>query len=217
MFSTKSKLLSLGYVLLFLSSVVFDQSTKLHSEKSFLLWSHATDARSYRSDKARVSTWGVSPSLARERQLPASDVTANWVDFHLTYVRNPGAAWGSFSNAPEMLRIWGFYAITLFVSGLIVTLFRSTHPGQRLARASLVLVLSGAAGNFIDRLFLRYVIDWLQFHWRIAGWEYSFPVFNWADVVINVGIALMVVDMLFTELLARRKSSRTPLNPQNAF
>lgn len=87
---------------------------------------------------------------------------------------------------------------------MIIYLFKSSHPGQRMARTALVLVLSGAAGNFIDRLLLKYVIDWLHFHWKIFGWEYSFPVFNWADVAINLGIAFMLLDMLLQEIALRR-------------
>lgn len=201
-----SRVLMLGYVLLFLATVGFDQTTKFHAQQQYMAWSHETDLRSYRGHSERVMTLGISPSLTTEKGLDRGTVTNNWLDFHLTYVRNPGAAWGSFANAPEKIRLWLFYAVTFFVSGMIIYLFRSAHPGQRLARTALILVLAGAAGNFIDRLLLRYVIDWLHFHWRVFGWEYSFPVFNWADVAINVGIGLMLVDMLLQEIALRRGS-----------
>ncbi|NBO39224.1 signal peptidase II [bacterium] len=199
-----SRTLMIGYILLFLATVGLDQTTKFHAQRQFMAWSHETDLRSYRGDSSRVLTLGVSPSLALEKGYTRDKVTSNWLDFHLTYVRNPGAAWGSFANAPEHIRLWLFYAVTVFVSGMILYLFRSAHPGQRLARTALVLVLAGAAGNFVDRLLLKYVIDWLHFHWRAIGWEYSFPVFNWADVAINVGIALMLIDMLLQEIALRR-------------
>ena len=54
-----------GYVLLFLSTVVFDQSSKFHAESSFMVWSHETDIRAYRGAKEHVFTLGVSPALAR--------------------------------------------------------------------------------------------------------------------------------------------------------
>lgn len=201
-----SRLLMVGYILLFLATVGFDQTTKFHAQQQYMMWSHETDLRSYRGDSHRVMTVGVSPSFATEKGMPREQISENWLDFHLTYVRNPGAAWGSFANAPEKVRLWLFYAVTVFVSGMIVYLFRSSHPGQRMARTALVMVLAGAMGNFIDRLLLRYVIDWLHFHWKIFGWEYSFPVFNWADVAINVGIALMLIDMLLQEIALRRAS-----------
>lgn len=205
----RSRGLMIGYILLFLATVGLDQTTKFHAQQRYMAWSHESDLRSYRGDSARIMTLGVSPTLANEKSLDRSQVTANWLDFHLTYVRNPGAAWGAFANAPESIRLWLFYAVTVFVSGMIVYLFKNAHPGQRLARTALILVLAGAAGNFIDRLLLRYVIDWLHFHWRIFGWEYSFPVFNWADVSINIGIGLMLLDMLLQEVALRKSSQST--------
>ena len=204
-----SRVLFLGYLLLFAGALCFDQATKYHAEHSFLTWSDAHDLRSYRSSRERLGTLGTSPASLRDltpdlsgsadAQLRSKGVSAAWLDFNLTYVRNPGAAWGSFSTAPARTRLWLFYAVTFCVSALIVYLFCASHPGQRLTRGALVLILSGAAGNLFDRLSLQYVIDWIHLHWRIFGWEYSFPVFNWADVCINIGIALMVADVLLQE------------------
>jgi signal peptidase II len=206
----RSRLLLLGYVFLFLSTFVFDQTSKFHAESRFLTWSHESDLRSYRGAKERVFTLGVSPAAAREEGLPVDAVTPHWLDFHLTYVRNPGAAWGSFAQVDERIRLSVFYGVTVFVSAIIFYLLVTSHPGQRLARAALITILAGAAGNLVDRIALRYVIDWLQFHWRVLGWEYSFPVFNWADVAINVGLGLLIVDMLLSELgMARLRSSNS--------
>lgn len=200
--------LTLGYVLLFLSTLAFDQTTKFHAESRYLTWSHESDIRSYRGSKENVFTLGVSPAHAREEGLAPEAVTRNWLDFHLTYVRNPGAAWGSFSRLPDTLRLTLFYGVTVAVGAVILYLFRTSHPGQRLARAALTLILAGAVGNLVDRLLLRYVIDWLQFHWLVLGWEYSFPVFNWADVAINVGLFLLVLDVLLSELALSRSQAK---------
>ncbi|NBX15905.1 MAG: signal peptidase II [Proteobacteria bacterium] len=213
--ASTGRLMLIGYILLFLATVGLDQTTKFHAQQQYMTWSHETDLRSYRGDHHRVMTLGISPSYANDKGIERSKVTNNWLDFHLTYVRNPGAAWGSFANAPEKVRLWLFYAITVLVSGMIIYLFRSAHPGQRLQRTALVFVLAGAAGNFIDRVLLKYVIDWLHFHWKIFGWEYSFPVFNWADVAINVGIGLMIVDSILHEIaLRKRVRSEAPQTDQ---
>ncbi|MCA2959037.1 MAG: signal peptidase II [Silvanigrellales bacterium] len=199
-----------GYVLLFLSTLLFDQTSKFHAESSFLVWSHESDIRGYRGSKQHVFTLGVSPAAAREQGLTAAQVTPAWLDFHLTYVRNPGAAWGSFAQVAESTRFMLFYIVTALVGGIITYLLVTSHPGQRLGRAALVVILAGAAGNLIDRIALRYVIDWIQFHWKIFGWEYSFPVFNWADVAINVGLLLLVLDIALTEVaIARRNRLRS--------
>jgi signal peptidase II len=211
-----SRALIIGYILLFLTTIAFDQTTKYHAQQRFLTWSHETDLRGYRGDSLRVMTLGISPTYATEKGIAYDKRSLNnWVDFHLTYVRNPGAAWGSFANVPEKIRLWVFYAVTVFVSGMILYLLKSSHPGHRLARTALVMVLAGAFGNFIDRLLLKYVIDWIHFHWKIFGWEYSFPVFNWADVAINVGIALMVIDMIIQEIALRKNRNSSENAPES--
>jgi signal peptidase II len=198
---TTSVYVLMGYVLLFFGLVLIDQTTKFHSEKAFMAWSDETDLRSFRSTSTRIFEIGVSPavasdSLERESLTP----TKNWLDLQLTYVRNPGAAWGSFGNLPDSFRLALFYGITIFVTGFILYLLKTSHSGQRLTRTALIFILSGAVGNVIDRLLLTYVIDWIHFHWLIFGWEYSFPVFNVADIAINVGVALMLIDILVTEI-----------------
>lgn len=206
-----------GLVLLFVSTLLFDQSSKFHAESKHMVWSHESDMRSYRGSKQHVFTLGVSPSFSREQGLTAADVTPHWLDFYITYVRNPGAAWGSFGDLPEATRMTLFFAVTAVVVGIISYLLLTSHPGQRLARAALVLILAGAAGNLIDRVALRYVIDWIHFHWKIFGWEYSFPVFNWADVAINVGLVLLVLDMVLTELaIAQKNRSRAQIISERA-
>ena len=203
MMKKPSRLLQWGYLLVFLGCLFLDQTTKHHAEKNFLVYSHETELRNYRGSHHRVFTWGTSPLLLQERALFTSspevtppETSANWLDFSLTYVRNPGAAWGLFGNINETIRTWLFHGITLVAIGFIVQLWRGSHVGQRLVRGGLTFIFAGAIGNFIDRIALGYVIDWLHFHWKIFGWEYSFPVFNVADVSINIGVGLMLLDML---------------------
>lgn len=202
--STRAPVL-IGYVLLFLGLVLLDQTTKFHAEKAFMTWTHDTDLRSFRSTSIRVFELGVSPGLAfDDPALEREHVTENWLDVQLTYVRNPGAAWGSFGDLPDAFRLALFYGITIFVTGFILYLFKTSHPGQRLTRTALIFILGGAVGNLLDRLMLTYVIDWIHFHWDVLGWEYSFPVFNVADIAINVGVGLMLVDIFVTEWHLKR-------------
>lgn len=58
------------------------------------------------------------------------------------------------------------------------------------------MVLGGAIGNVLDRVFFGYVIDFIHVHWYDV-WHY--PIFNIADIGICVGMALVVIDMLFFE------------------
>jgi len=78
--------------------------------------------------------------------------------FHLTYVRNPGAAFGMLPYRTVLLVV-----ITLLVIGLIIYYYRTLPPGFWLMKAGLALQLGGAIGNMIDRVRSSYVIDFLDF------------------------------------------------------
>ncbi len=97
--------------------------------------------------------------------------------FHITFVRNPGGAFGIFPVGKSF-----FLVIAIFVViGIII--YKLTHPGiGRMANLAMGLVLGGAAGNLVDRLFIGEVVDWIDF--RI------WPVFNIADIVLVVGLSL---------------------------
>jgi signal peptidase II len=55
-------------------------------------------------------------------------------------------------------------------------------------------VIGGAIGNLIDRLQMGFVVDFLDFHW---GYGYHFPAFNVADSAICVGVAILLLDLIF--------------------
>ena len=106
----------------------------------------------------------------------------------LTNVHNTGAAWGLL----EGFR-WLFIPMTLVVAGLLLfVLFRFHKKLCVFSRVTLALLFAGAVGNFIDRLLLGYVRDFVD----ITPW-FSFPVFNVADSALSVGCALLVIDALF--------------------
>jgi signal peptidase II len=77
------------------------------------------------------------------------------------------------------------------LAGLV--LYAASLPAdQRLGRAGLAFIVGGAAGNLIDRIAAGYVVDFFDFYW--GGWH--FWAFNVADVAINVGVGLMILDLL---------------------
>lgn len=108
--------------------------------------------------------------------------------FELFYLENQGAAFGILQN-----RQWFFIMIALVMMAAAVYVYyclpsRSHYNGLRLVA---VLIASGAAGNMIDRMLHRYVIDFLYFS------LIDFPVFNVADCYVCAGAALLVI-LLFT-------------------
>ena len=118
-------------------------------------------------------------------------IDAFW-DFH--YVENPGAAWGFLSGAAAWFRTPFFLIVSAGAMVFILAYFHRTKVEQWLLRLALALVFGGAIGNFIDRVRLGYVIDFIRWHWYH---EAHFPTFNVADAAISVGVALMIVDMIF--------------------
>jgi signal peptidase II len=102
--------------------------------------------------------------------------------FHLTYVINTGAAFSSFRGGAGWLR-WLSLAVSIGLMAL-------AWFGPRLSRLEQLaygFILAGALGNGIDRFLFGFVVDFLDF--RVI----NFPVFNLADVCINIGIALLLV------------------------
>ncbi len=108
--------------------------------------------------------------------------------FNLTYVRNEGAAWG-------ILQGWGIFLVALAIAMFVFLAVRRRQVfGEgRLATAAFILLLAGIAGNVLDRLFLRYVVDFLDFYH--GAWH--FPAFNVADSCICVGVGLFLLRNLF--------------------
>lgn len=113
--------------------------------------------------------------------------------FHITYVRNRGAAFSFLSDASWRLPF--FIGITLVAAIAILVAFHKLRNDQKLAQVSLAMIFSGAVGNLIDRVRLGEVIDFLDVHWYRHHW----PAFNVADSLICVGVFLLAVDMLLED------------------
>lgn len=108
--------------------------------------------------------------------------------FEIHYIQNPGAAWGILANKQIL-----FYVITVFALAVGIWFYVRCKRSEsfRDLRALVILILAGAAGNFIDRLRFRYVIDFIYFK------LIDFPVFNIADCYATIGFFLMAVLVLF--------------------
>jgi len=107
--------------------------------------------------------------------------------FEFANVHNTGAAWGMFAGGR-----WIFIAVTLVSCALMLyVLIKLHHQLGVVARICLVLLIAGAIGNFIDRIWLGYVRDMLYVS------LINFPVFNIADSAVCIGAGLLVVDTLF--------------------
>ena len=113
--------------------------------------------------------------------------------FNLSYVLNPGAAFGILASHSPSFRSPFFVGVSLLAIGLIVYYYhRYLHEPTRLPGAALGLILGGAVGNLIDRLRVGMVIDFLDVH--LSG--YHWPAFNVADAAISIGVGLMLLRMV---------------------
>ena len=99
---------------------------------------------------------------------------------------NTGIAFSMFSDIGSL----GLVAITLAVVFFVTWIAVRTDPAQRLARFGFALIIGGALGNLIDRVWHGYVIDYVLFH--LPSW--SFAIFNLADAFITVGAVLVILD-----------------------
>ena len=109
--------------------------------------------------------------------------------FHLTYVRNKGAAFGILAD--NAVRVPFFITVSIVAMLGILWYIRRIRKDQKLALFSLSLIFSGAFGNLIDRIRLGEVIDFLDVFWR----HYHWPAFNVADSAITVGVTLLFIEM----------------------
>ena len=107
--------------------------------------------------------------------------------FHLTNVRNTGAAFSAFQGMQ-----WLFILIfVLFAAGIVWEFSRNRMGFQTFERWCIVSVFAGGLGNMIDRVRLGYVVDMIEVEFI------RFPVFNVADCFITCGCILLIVHLFF--------------------
>ena len=112
--------------------------------------------------------------------------------FRFTFLLNDGAALGSMDNAR-----WLFMtASTIAIIGILVFLFWK-KPQNKLLLASLILITGGGIGNMIDRVFLGYVIDFIDFCAFPSIWMW---VFNVADVFVCIGAGMMMLYIILSTI-----------------
>ncbi|WP_397537442.1 signal peptidase II [Rummeliibacillus pycnus] len=118
--------------------------------------------------------------------------------FGLYSHRNRGAAWGMLQG-----QFWLFALVTLIVIVGIIYYFHKEGKGKPLFQVSLMLLLGGAIGNFIDRVFRGEVVDFV--HVIIPVINYDFPIFNIADASLTFGVIMLIIYMLFEDKIEKKK------------
>ena len=135
---------------------------------------------------ALVAADQITKALAVAYLKPVTTVPIIRDVLHLTYRENTGAAFSILSGFR-----WGFVILAVIVCAAVIYINASRKIDSKLFYASSILVVAGAIGNVIDRIATGAVVDFIDF--RLI----DFPVFNFADICLTVGVAMLFIYFLF--------------------
>ena len=131
----------------------------------------------------QVSKFLVLSTLGFER---SKNIIPNLLNF--TLVKNRGAAFSLLSNSTSLLTV-----ISILASLLLISIILKFPPRSYWNFIGLAYLLGGTLGNGIDRLFKGYVLDFLDLV------PINFPIFNVADISINIAIICFIIDIIKTK------------------
>ena len=143
--------------------------------------------------------WLAETKLSFHEPVAVIEPFLNW-----TLAYNYGAAFSLLADAGGWQK-WFFSGLAFVMSVFLIIYLLKVPRQAKLLSVGLALVLGGAVGNLIDRLLNGKVTDFIHVHYADV-WQY--PIFNIADIGICIGIALIVIDMLFLE--GKRQDKRKP-------
>lgn len=115
--------------------------------------------------------------------------------FYITNVHNDGAAWSILSGNVLLLALLGVVALVL-----IYYFFLKDKTLSKMETVLYSLLIGGIVGNFIDRIFLGYVVDYIGV---ILG-SYYFPIFNFADIGIVIAVLMMIIFSIKEEYACKK-------------
>jgi len=116
--------------------------------------------------------------------------------FDITFIFNPGGAFGFLAGQPSILRHVFFLGVTSMAICFIFILYRKIPQTHSLLANAFALIIGGAVGNLIDRVRFEKVVDFLDFYLGKHHW----PAFNVADSAISVGMAIFVYHLIFNKI-----------------
>lgn len=120
--------------------------------------------------------------------------------FNIAYVQNSGGAFGLFGESPDYIRFILFLLFPIICVALIFIMLKETE--NRFQVLGLAFILGGASGNYLDRVRLGYVVDFID--WHFQGWHW--PTFNIADSFIVMGVGILLFFYLGEMTFIKKKS-----------
>ncbi len=140
----------------------------------------------------------LTKQLVMNAGVAPGNVILDWRIVRISYVQNPNAAFGLGANNPAVSRVVYLVVASLITIGLVTYLILKRKTTKLYIRACLVLVVTGAIGNMIDRIFYSQanycVVDWIDFYWF---WGYNF---NIADSCIVVAMFMLIIYIIVMEV-----------------
>ena len=103
---------------------------------------------------------------------------------NFTYIRNEGIAFGIYFEGAETI----FIALPILITIYLFYLLKSEEFQDKFSQIALFLIIAGAVGNIIDRIFRGYVVDFIDFHLNGMHWY----VFNIADSSVTIGLIFLL-------------------------
>mgnify|MGYP002020783471 CR=1 FL=1 len=128
----------------------------------------------------------------------SKSIIPNLLEF--TLVKNKGAAFSLFSDSTTFLTI-----TSILASLILITIVFKSPPRSYWNSIGIAYLLGGTVGNGIDRLFKGYVLDFLEIV------PINFPIFNVADISINIALICFAIDLISKKNLAKKKSKGTKI------
>jgi len=132
-----------------------------------------------------VTKWWMSVKLADH----PIEIISGYL--RLSLVHNTGVAFGLFSGDSFALKPYLLAGMAVIALVVIFLYARHMPADRRMLQFALAITMGGILGNFLDRVFRGYVVDFVEFHIQES---YYWPNFNVADSAITIGIALLLID-----------------------
>jgi signal peptidase II len=131
--------------------------------------------------------------------------------FNFTLMFNEGAAFSFLAGAGGWQR-WLLAALAIVVAGALIGWLLKLRPDERLQASGLALLIGGAIGNLIDRVFLGHVVDFIQVYLPFMPWPIfnPWPAFNVADSAITLGIGILIFTIVFADEAREPADSSRP-------
>lgn len=139
--------------------------------------------------------WLVVKNMELGERISVMDPYLGWLSH-----RNRGAAWGMLEG-----QMWLFGIVTVFVTIGLLYYYHKHANNQPLLKITLMVLLGGTIGNFIDRMARGEVVDFVDVLVPVVN--YDFPIFNIADAALTIGVILMISYIIYDEKQQKKKVS----------